>query len=386
MSDPADAGLSDAAWVEGEDEPTAAQAKRVRRAVSSGVRRVLFILGGLILLVGSVLGFYMTADAFDERLPVTVAARDIAAGETLTASDLTFDLLVAGRVPHLPWTSSSSAVFEGLVAVQDIAAGAVMLPEMVVDGTSIPVGAELEVVVPLDLSLATEGVQERDLVLLVDPGAAPDENGPGRPRAAVREFELTNFDGSQMRLFLPPEEWAEWERLLEDVGGTLMVVPIGLGGDPQETTERLNTVWDEQWAEEVAELLLAVASLIRTAGPGELEVVVSFDTSLVPTEIGADEFVLLVDPGLDPAGNDPGRARSVIDTLQLEGFENGQMTMFVGPERWNYWRSLPGELGADPMVLPVAEGTDIDDMIDRLNSTWQASWEAKIADALGPVS
>ena len=117
------------------------------------------------------------------------------------------------------------------------------------------------------------------------------------------------------------------------------------------------------------------------AGPGELEVIVSFDTSLVPTSIDEGALVLLVDPGAEPLGNDPGRAREVIGSLVLENFADGQMRMFLPPEEWQYWRSLPTELGAQPMVLPVPPGSDIDDMSARLNAQWHEAWQRSVRDS-----
>ena len=36
------------------------------------------------------------------------------------------------------------------------------------------------------------------------------------------------------------------------------------------------------------------------------------------------------------------------------------------------------------MVLPVAEGTDVDDMIERLDAQWYAAWEKSVAESLEP--
>ena len=57
-----------------------------------------------------------------------------------------------------------------------------------------------------------------------------------------------------MRLLLPPEEWAQWEALLEDVGGILMVVELDAGTDEEETMRRLDTVWAAQWVAKVEEV------------------------------------------------------------------------------------------------------------------------------------
>ena len=350
----------------------------------ASTKRLLFIIGGLLVLVGSVAGFYLTSDAFDERVAVLVAARHIDAGETLTAADFGSDLVVVGSIPYMPWTPESPSVFDGTVALQAIPAGALVRYEMLVEAATVLDGVGLEVVVPLDLSLASDDVSEGKSVLLVDPGVDPVEGDEGRPRQVVRQFRLTGFEGSQMRLLLPPEEWAQWEALLEDVGGTLMVVEPEAGANEEETMRRLDTVWAAQWAAKAEEVAQSIAAAEPEAGPGELEVIVSLDASLAPSGVAEGDLVLLVDPGAEPLGNDSGRAQSVIGMLELVNYADGQMQMFVGPEEWLYWRSLPDDLGAAPMVLPVAEGSDVDDMIERLNAQWHAAWEKSVAKSLEP--
>ena len=164
-------------------------------------------------------------------------------------------------------------------------------------------------------------------------------------------------------------ERAEWEALLEAVGGTLMVVPLGDGGDPDEMTQRLDVVWQAQWSADVEAIAQAVteaeAEAEPEAGPGELEVIVSLDTSLVPSGVHEGDLVLVIDPGAEPR-NDPGRPRSVIGTLILENYRRRpDAHVPAGPEDWQYWRMLPDELGGTPMVLPVPAGSDIDDMSSR---------------------
>ena len=98
--------------------------------------------------------------------------------------------------------------------------------------------------------------------------------------------------------------------------------------------------------------------------------IVSLDAGLVPSGVAEGDLVLLIDPGAAPLGNDSGRARSVLRipsgddelraielvsrAMELVNYADGQMQMFVGPEEWLYWRSLPDDLGGTPMVLPVA--------------------------------
>ena len=363
-------------------EPAAAvpaKAKRTRRQMPESTKRILFIVVGVFVLVGSVLGFYMTSDAFDDRIPVLVAARPIEHGETVTETDFAFEHVVIGPIPHVPGTPVDRAYFEGTVAVQPVPAGALVRHDMftVVE----TVGVQLEVVVPLDLRLATDDVADGDFALLVDPGAAPVAGDDGRPRRVVRQFELTNFDGSQMRLFLPPEEWALWEALLEEVGSPLMVVDLDPGDDAEQITQQLESVWETQWAAAVQQVAQAAAEAEPQAGPGELEVIVSLDPSLSPSGVAEGDLVLLIDPGAPPDGGDPGRPRSVLQTLELNNYADSQMTMFVPPSEWVRWRALPNRLDGTPLVLPVPEGTDVDEMISSLNAEWQAAWQNTVIEA-----
>ena len=349
-----------------------------------GTKRMLFVLLGVLVLAVSVAGFYFTSDVFDERARVMVASRPIAAGETLSFTDFGYDEAVVGSIPHLPWTADAPYRFEGMVALVTIPAGTLVRDDMFVAAETVPVGVELETVVPLDLSLATGTLFEGDTVLLIDPGAEPVEGDPGRPRRVVRETELTNFDGTQMQLFVSPEEWAQWESLLAEVGGTLMAMDLGIGADAGETARRLDSVWLGQWSEAVEEADRAAVEAAGTAAaaPGDLEVVVPLDTSLSPSGVVEGDTVLLIDPGAEPLAGDPGRPRTVIGTLRLENYSNGQMRMFAPPEEWLYWQSLPDVLGAAPQVLPVTEGTDVNDTVARLNALWRSAWqEAQTATA-----
>ncbi|WP_419864199.1 SAF domain-containing protein [Candidatus Poriferisodalis sp.] len=358
------------------------RAAGTRRRLPGYLKRLLFVAGGVVVAAASVAGFWYSADAFDERAPVLVAARDIAAGDTLSVSDLTSASLVLGTaVPHEPWTDDAPLSYEGMVATQPIPAGGLVRFEMVRAAGSGAEGSELEVVVPLDLSLAAQEVADGDMVLLVDPGQEPAEADDGRPRQVALASTLANFDGGSMRLYVPPEEWAQWEALLEEAGGALMVVPLGDGGDAVELAARLDAVWRAQWADAVDEIAAAEAEEREAfqGGPGELEVIVSFDTSLAPSGLSDGDMVLVVDPGAEPLGNDPGRPRTVIGSLELENWVEGRMRMFVPPEEWLYWRALPDRLGADPMVLGVPAGTDVEDVSTRLNAQWHDAWRASVA-------
>ena len=298
--EPPDSADKTGSGIQPEPEPAAApaKAKRTRGQLPDSTKRIVFVVVGVFVLVASVLGFYLTSDAFDARVSVLVAARPIEYGETVSAADFGFEQVLVGSIPHVPGTPLEQSLFEGMVAVQPIPAGALVRHDMFI--TVETVGVQLEVVVPLDMHLATDDVAEGDPALLADPGVEPVEGDDGRPRRVVRQFELTNFDGSQMRLFLPPEEWAQWEALLEAVGRPLIVVDLDPGDDAEEITRELDAVWQAQWAAAVEEVALAVAEAEPKAGPGELEVIVSLDASLVPSGVAEGDLVLLVDPGVAP--------------------------------------------------------------------------------------
>ena len=258
----------------GADRAEPATAGRARRTGSGGGRRVLFILLGLVVLLASVAGFYLTSDAFDERTEVLVAAVDIAAGAVATAPDFRSELANLGGIPHVPWTPDAPFAFDGLVAVEAIAAGSVVTGDMFILPDTVPLDDQLEVFVPLDTSFSVTPVQPGDTVLLVDPGVEPSAEGPGRPRQAMRSLELDDFNDGSLRLLVPPEEWAEWRDLPELLGANPQVLPVSLGGDPDDMAQRLNAIWQADWAAAVEAATPVVVEVPPEPAPGpdELEV------------------------------------------------------------------------------------------------------------------
>ena len=363
------------------EAPAAASAKKTRRQLSPTARRIIAIVAGLVVVAASVAGFYYTSDVFDERVPVLVAAVDIAAGDTISAASLTSERVVIGSIPHEP--GDAQFLYDGMIAAQPIPAGGLVRGNLLIFPDTEPVGIELEVVVPLDTSIATRGVANGDTVLMIDPGALPTPADPGRPRTVMSHFRLENFADSQMTLFVPPEEWADWRSLLRDLGGVVpmvMKVPVELGADPDEMAQRIEAVWRAEWSALVEALSDAASG--SAPGPGELEVFVPLDGSLVPTPVNNGDLVLLVDPGQAPDRDDAGRPRSVLQELLLDNYEGGLMRMFLPPEEWVRWRSLPERLGAPPMIIPVAPGTDTGDMAERLDAEWDRVWRVDVQVAL----
>ena len=355
-----------------------ATGKRARRQMPESTRRILLVIAGLFVLFLSVAGFYLTSDAFDERTPVLVAAVDIERGETVSSGFFTVDLAVMGSIPHVPYSPDAPLAFDGFIASQPIPAGAVVLGHMLVAPKSGPFGNELELTVSFDTSLATSELFDGDEVLVIDPGVEPTAEDPGRPQSALRSLVLQNYQGGSMKMFLEPEEWSQWRRLPVQLGAVPRLLAVPVGGSAEDFGSLMNAVWLAEWEQEAAAAKAPPTVLGPQPGPGELEVIVEFDTSLTPSGVYEGDTVLMIDPGKPPTREDPGRQREVLRTILLENFNGSAMRMFTTPEEWIAWQSLPTELGASPMLLPIPQGTDIDDMTSRLNAEWKAEWELAI--------
>lgn len=364
-----------------EEASKVAAPERVRRRLSAAAKRVLMGIAGVVLLGGSVAGFWRTADAFDERTQVVVAASDIAAGQVLAITDVTWADALLDGIAHIAWTPDTAQGLAGLTVAGPIPAGTLVSPHLLVAAPSGPVGDELEVVVPLDAILAPSGVGEGETVLLVDPGVAPSGDGPGRPRSVLRPLVLRGFDGSSMRLFVPPEQWAWWRGLPAVLGASPMVLPVPLGGDAADLAARLDAVWAAEHAEATAALHPFGRGWLDRGAPGELEVLVPIDTSLAPSGVAEGDVVLLVDPGAPASGGDAGRPRSVLRAVTLEHYRDGVLGIWAQPEEWAWWDSLPVRLGAAPMALRVASGTATRDVARRLDEQWLTQWQQSQANS-----
>ena len=189
---------------------------------------------------------------------------------------------------------------------------------------------------------------------------------------------LQNYENGSMTLFVEPEEWAYWRGLPAALGGIPRILPVPPGGTAEEFGPLMDAVWLTEWQQKQDSASAATAVSGPQPGPGELEVIVSLDTSLVPSGVYEGDIVLMIDPGKLPSREDPGRAREVLRTLELENFDGSAMRLFVAPEEWVAWKTLPEELGGSPMVLPIPVGTDIDDMSERLNAEWTVEWQIAI--------
>ena len=353
----------------------AAVPARARRRLGQAARRVLVGLAGVALMAASVAGFWATADAFDERFPAVVAARDLPEGHVLSAADLASAEVLVGDVPHIAWTAAAPEALAGLALSSDVPAGSLMGAHLLVEPSGGAFGDALEVVVPLDTSLAPSGVREGEMVLLVDPGVAPSRERAGRPRSVIRSLELASFDGSAMRLFVPPEQWVWWRALPAELGAVPMVLPVPLGGDPVALASELDGLWAAAYEQEAAALHPFGDEWRARAAPGELEVIVALDLSLAASAITEGDLVLLVDPGAPGDGAGGGRPRSVLRAVRLDHYRDGMLGVWAQPAEWVWWRTLPQRLGAAPMVLRVTEGSDTDAVAAELDDRWRRAWQ-----------
>lgn len=343
-------------------------------------RRILLIILGVFVVAGSVAGFYFMSDAFDKRRPVLVAAVDIQKGDTVGAGHFTSDSAVMGSIPHIPYTPDAQFAFDGFAASQPIPAGTVILGDMFIPPT-LPGPGELELTVEFDTSLLTSPAYNGDTVLIVVPGVEPTAEDPGRPSEAIDTLVLGNYQDGAMTMFFKAEdldEWSAWKLLPEAIDAAPQIMAVPLGTEPEEFAQLINAAWRLEWEPRAA----AVTPLVEEpqAGPGELELIVSLDTSLVPTQFSEGDTVLLIDPGRPPESDNVGRPRSVLRTIDLKNFDGAAIRLFAPVDEWVEWLALPEKLGASPMVLPIPEGTDTDAMIADLNGEWRDQWLAAIGE------
>ncbi len=368
-----------------ESQSLAATGEKSPRQITGFTRRIILVILGVSVVLASILGFYFVSEVFDERTSVLVSAVDINKGEKVSAELFSSEMAVIGSIPHIPFSQDVAAAFEGWIAAESIPAGAIVLDSMLIPPATKPVGNQLELVLPITVIDVTGAVDvdaqlyERDIVLLIDPGVAPTAVNPGEPRQVIELLSLQNFDSASnsMTLFLEPKEWNLWQMLLDKMAGSLTVLPAPLGINPeqaQEFAQEIETVLLSRWEDEVNVARTSLSAGLK-AEPGTLEVIVTIDTSLVPSGVSEGDQVLLIDPGQPPSSGEIGRPRRVIETITLENFDGSTIRLFAEPEEWLQWQSLPVELGATPMVLPIPSGTDIDDMIDRLNREWETVWQ-----------
>ena len=353
----------------------AAAPTRARWRPSRAAGRALWGLAGLVLMTASLTGFWATADAFDERVPAVVAARDLPEGHVLGAADLAPAQVLLDGIPHIAWSAEAPEALAGFAVSADVPAGSLLGAHLLVEPSAGAFGDALEVVVPLDTSLAPSGVSEGDAVLLIDPGVAPSRERVGRPRSVIRSVELASFDGAAMRLFVPPAQWVWWRALPAELGASPMVLRVPLGGDAAALAADLDRLWSAAHEQHAAALHPFGDQWRARAAPGELEVIVPLDLSLAASPISEGDLALLVDPGAPADGAGGGRPRSVLRAVRLDHYRDGMLGVWAEPAEWVWWRTLSQRLGAAPMVLRVTEGSDTDAVAAELDERWRQAWE-----------
>lgn len=364
-------------FVEPERAAAAGVPTRAPRRLGGRARRVLLALAGLLLAVSSVAGFVRTADAFDERAAVVVAARNLPRGHVLSAGDLDAALVLPGVVPHLEWSDGAAAALAGLAVTHSVPAGSLVTAGMLAAPAAGAFGDHLEVLVPVDTSLVPSGVAEGELVLLIDPGAAPSGSDPGRARRVIDTLVAESLAGNALRLFAPPAEWVQWQTLPARLGGLPMVLPVPLGGDAAGLAAELNAVWAAEHRQASAAGSPLGAAWETAGGPGLLQTVVPVDVSLSASGVAQGGLALLVDPGVPLDAASGGRPRSVLRSVRLDHYRDGLLGIWAEPAEWVWWQSLAQRLGAAPMLLRVSPDADTDAMSADLNEAWRKHWEQR---------
>lgn len=338
---------------------------------------MLLAAAGVAVAAGSVAGFGWTAEAFDERFAVIVAARDLPEGHVLAGADVDAAWVLPGSVPHLAWSEDAAGSLAGLAVAHGVPAGSLITYEMLTAPDAGAFGDRLEVHVPIDTSLSPAGVAEGDLILLIDPGAPPSSGSAGRPRQVIDTLVAESMAGNALRLYAPPAQWAAWQSLEGRLGATPLALPVPLGGDAAALAAGLNAVWAAEH-ERSAAAESPLGSAWETAGqPGLLQSVVAVDASLSPSGVAQGDMALLVDPGVPLDEASGGRPRSVLRPVVLDHYRDGLLGVWAAPAEWVWWQSLPRRLGAAPMVLRVAPDADVEQVAAELNDAWRQEWEQR---------
>ena len=359
----------------------AAEPKRHRRRLSSSVRRVLLAVLGVLLLAGSVAGFYLTADAFDERIRVVVAAAPLSQGQVLSPGDLTAAEAHLGDIPYIEWTADAAAALSGFAVSDHIPAGGLIGPHMLVPASSEPVGDELEVVVPLDTSPCALPVPSRAISrLLIDPGVDTFGRRAGQTPLGASTARASGLRRLERPSFRPAGGVGVVARAAERAGGD----PDGVAGAPRRRRRRSDRSprhavgcrarGGNRGAAPLRRGLAGRGRAGRTRGSGADR-----------HELGA----LWSLPGRLGAAGGPRccSRRRICRTASGGVAVRGARTLRAGraghlgrTRGMAWWHALPVRLGAAPMVLRVASGTDVRDVAERLNEQWRSQWQQSQAD------
>jgi hypothetical protein len=157
-------------------------------------RRVPWIALGLLLVFGAGLGFAAWSRATSSRIPVLVAVRDVAAGETVPVEAVGTADVGAGPGVHTIAASDLELVV-GRVARGPIPAGSVLSPDMVSDGDVVPAGQAVIGAVLEPGAYPTAALRPGDPVRMVEAAAAGDLAAVPKELGAGRVWAVSTPDG-----------------------------------------------------------------------------------------------------------------------------------------------------------------------------------------------
>lgn len=170
-------------------EPGVAQrAPTVPRIAGNRVRRPPWVVLGVVAVLGGALAGGLVSQSAGERISVLVAARDVAAGQTIEAADLrVVDVAVDGDASVVPASKRADVVGRvasglipkgGLIAAGQLTSGSVLAADEVVIGAALGPG-----------ELPVANLRAGDRVRLVEVANAND--GPDvEPRGVLGEARI----------------------------------------------------------------------------------------------------------------------------------------------------------------------------------------------------
>jgi hypothetical protein len=151
------------------------------RSTPTRQRRLPWIALGVLLVFGAGLAFAAWSRAASVRVPVLVAARDVAPGEVLSADAVSTVEVGAGPGVRTVAAADRTLVL-GQVARGPIPAGTLLSPDMVADGDAVPPGQAVVGALLAPGAYPTAALRAGDHVLLVEVA------GVGEPSGQVTEL------------------------------------------------------------------------------------------------------------------------------------------------------------------------------------------------------
>ncbi len=163
------------------------------RSTPSRQRRLPWIALGLLLVFGAGLAFAAWTQATSRQVAVLVAARDVDAGEVVTAAAVRTEQVAVG--PGVTTVESGERqLVVGKVARGPIPAGTLLNPALVAEGDVVPAGQAVVGAVLVPGAYPTASLRPGDHVQLVAAAATTDPSAVLEPLGDARVWAVTDLD------------------------------------------------------------------------------------------------------------------------------------------------------------------------------------------------